>query len=131
MNFRTDTVLDTAMEAWCAGAELRARRDRYKRYTYGHQWNDPVTSPDGRVITEGELASESGRRPLTNNMIRQLIKCVTGNFRSRLHDSSLPMATPDSVPEEVAARNLLDELDCRMLEEFLISGSRLFHLEIK
>lgn len=109
--------LDVALEAWRGGALLRSRRDRYKRYTYGDQWSDVVETIDGGRVVEGELAMQSGKRPLTNNMIRQLVKCITGNFRSRMREEST-----STMSDEVASRNLIDELDCRMLEEFLISG---------
>lgn len=107
-----------AFEAWSAGAELRKRRCRAKNYTYGRQWSDKVRMPDGTWVEEEQNAiSATGRRPLTNNMIRQIVKCVIGNFRSTLsqeHD--------DTVANEVVKRNSLVELDCRLLEEFLISG---------
>lgn len=105
-----------ALEAWRDGYTLRRRRQRYKRYTYGDQWSDPATAADGSAVTEGDLASHNGQQPLTNNLIRQLVKCVIGNFRGS-------MTAPAPVPAaETAARNALDELDARMLEEFLISG---------
>lgn len=108
--------LSLALEAWREGAGLRARRTRYKRYTYGDQWSDPVTTADGRTVDEASLASRNGQHPLTNNLIRQLVKCVIGNFRNA-------MTAPEPAPaDETADRNALDELDCRMLEEFLISG---------
>ena len=37
--------LQLAHEAYLAGADLRERRCRYKRYTYGAQWDDPVVGP--------------------------------------------------------------------------------------
>ena len=108
--------LSLALEAWRDGYALRRRRQRYKRYTYGDQWSDPATAADGSAVTEGDLASHNGQQPLTNNLIRQLVKCVIGNFRGS-------MTAPSPVPAaETAARNALDELDARMLEEFLISG---------
>lgn len=109
--------LELAFQAWNACAPLREARARFKNYTYGRQWLDPVTTPEGTTLTEGELAANAGARPLTNNMIRQLVKCITGNFRS-----SLKTASENNPPTETARRNCLDELDCRMLEEFLISG---------
>lgn len=111
--------LQLAHAAYVAGNDLRERRRRYKRYTYGAQWDDPVVGPTGDVVTEGELAAANGNRPLTNNMIRQMVKCVVGNFRNGMHE---PMPEGVGVAEEVAVRNALDELDCRLLEEFLISG---------
>lgn len=108
--------LSLALEAWRDGATLRSRRARYKRYTYGDQWSDPATGRDGRITDEASLAAVNGQYPLTNNLIRQLVKCVIGNFRNS-------MESPAPVPgKETVSRNALDEMDCRMLEEFLISG---------
>ncbi len=114
------SIFNNALEAWQAGADLRTRRHRYKNYTYGRQWNDPTTDADHRGMTEFEVALFNGQTPQTNNLIRQLVKCVIGNFRSLITKND-PAA--DSLPDEqTAARNALTELDCRMLEEFLISG---------
>lgn len=113
--------IDIALKAWRDGDELRRRRIRYKDYTYGRQWNDLTTDAEGHTVTEGELASRSGSRPHCNNLIRQLVKCVIGNFRATLAEAD-PAAESAPVADEVSSRNLLTELDCRMLEEFLISG---------
>lgn len=113
--------LQAAYEAWRSGEELRSRRRRYKNYTYGRQWLDTVSTSRG-PMTEGEEVEKLGGRPMSNNMIRQLVKCITGNFRRRLMEGD---STGDSVaplPKEMRERNSLDELDCRLLEEFLISG---------
>ncbi len=114
----TDTtntaLLAAARDAWMAAAPLRAARHRCKRYTYGDQWADPA--PGGG--TEEQQALASGRRPLTNNLIRQLVKTVVGRFRSEAAEKK----SYDAPPGSPAARNELAELDSRMLEEFLISG---------
>lgn len=114
--------MELALQAWRDGREFRARRKRYKDYTYGRQWGDTVNdAAGGHRRTEGEEAARSGYRPHTNNLIRQLVKCVVGNFRSGLAEAD--PATETAAPDEATARrNALDELDCRMLEEFLISG---------
>lgn len=109
-------TLEAALCAWNKCADLRRRRQRYKQYTYGNQWNDLVTTPDGEVMTERQLATAKGKEPLTNNMIRQLVKSVVGRFRN----SRLKSSTPRN--HELYSRNQLDEIDSRMLEEFLISG---------
>ncbi len=51
---------------------------RLKRYTYGDQWSDPVRLPSGLTVSEGEAAGNGGERPMTNNLIRQLVKSVVG-----------------------------------------------------
>ena len=115
------TYLDMALEAWRDGDSLRSRRRRYKDYTFGRQWGDSVTDTSGRTVNEGDLAASTGFRPHTNNLIRQLVKCVVGNFRNNISDHD-PAGRHFKIDNDTARRNALTELDCRMLEEFLISG---------
>ncbi len=117
--------MDRGADAWMACAELRSRRERYKRFTYGRQWDDRVRDPDtGKVTTEREILSRDGRTPLTNNMIRQLVKCVVGRFRVYRQKS----ATMSRKLARLHIENELDELDCRLLEDFLISGAAIQRL---
>ncbi len=111
------TVLYAARDAWLAAADFRHRRERYKRYTYGDQWSDIVEDDRGRHVPEYDYISKSGRKPLTNNMIRQLVKTVIGRYRNACDEDGVY----DNSKAYVSA-NALAELDCRMLEEFLISG---------
>lgn len=117
----TDTiekyVLAAAREAYSAQCDLRRRRMRYKRFTYGDQWGDMVRDSRGALVREGDLMAAGGRQPLTNNLIRRLVKTIVGRWRtmaaeSRRYDD----------PALGAQLNSLAELDARMLEEFLISG---------
>lgn len=94
-----------AREAWLAGARLRDRRLRFKRYTFGDQWCDLVADGNGVLRREDELVKMINHHPATNNIIRPLVKTVTGYYRSRQKEGS---AT--------------GELDSRTFEEFLISG---------
>ncbi|MBD5320953.1 MAG: hypothetical protein HDS07_08730 [Bacteroides sp.] len=110
-----------AREAYDCLADLRQRRRRYKRYTYGDQWSDPADSRRVSSWTEADAARAQGQTPHTNNLLRQLVKCVIGNFRNSLLQPQGKDAAPKA-PDPVADRNLLTEMDCRMLEEFLISG---------
>lgn len=105
-------------DAWLEGAEFRRKRHRYIDFTYGRQWDDKVTNSRGERLTEGELAIRGGKSPLTNNVIRQMVKNITGRFRRRL-DSGEATSLLDKATR---MRNQTDELDARMLEEFLISG---------
>ena len=54
-------LLNAAREAWGRGHEMRARRERFKRFTYGDQWGDIVRAADGRYISEGRILEEHGR----------------------------------------------------------------------
>lgn len=113
-------ILSAALEAWLAGADFRAKRDRCKRYTYGDQWSDIVEDESGCPVAEYEYISRSGRKPLANNMIRQLVKTVIGRYRSSCDEKGIYRS--DRPELKFIADNALAELDCRMLEEFLISG---------
>jgi len=114
---RARLILETANSAWERMAPLRARRRRYCRFTYGDQWCDITRDHENRPITEEEEARRAGCKPLTNNLIRRMVKAVVGRFRmERLQN---PEATRRADPQNL---NRLDELDARTLEEFLISG---------
>lgn len=98
-------------------SDFRHNRERYKRFTYGDQWSDVVVEGD-RAMTARERSLSHGRRPMTNNMLRRLVKSVIGRYRYQRRDSRrLTGAAAD-----IYNVNNLDELDCRSLEEFLISG---------
>lgn len=112
-----EPLLAAAFRAWNAAAPFRAKRDRYKRFTYGDQWSDPVMGRDG-VITAAENAIRHGRRPMTNNLLRRLVKSVIGRYRYRRDEEDSRSPTLRHLYNE----NCLDEIDCRALEEFLISG---------
>lgn len=116
------STLKLAYEAWLNGAELRRRRSRYKRYTFGRQWDDATRDREGKYSTEGDAARLDGRTPMTNNLIRQLVKSVIGHFRYSVTGTGGSDPARPRPDEETAMRNSLTELDCRMLEEFLISG---------
>ena len=108
-------VLEAAHAAWTAWSGLRRRRKRNKDFTYGRQWGDITRDASGFPVTEGELSSSCGKEPLTNNLLRQLVKCVVGRFRKSIDDEK------KNGGDDYAA-NCVDEIDSRALEEFLISG---------
>lgn len=112
-------ILESAYKAWSAAEDFRSKRERHKNYAYGDQWCDPVRTPAGKIVREDELISRSGCKPLSNNLIRQLVKAVVGRWRSQTAADGM-YSRPDIA--DIAARNGLAELDSRMLEEFLISG---------
>ena len=140
-------VLDAALKAWISWGEIRRRRRRNKDFTYGRQWGDLVKDDNGQWIAEGDLLARCGKEPLTNNMLRQLIKCVVGRFRKSVADEAKAVERVlsrgkekkglrmfaagcivgiNDTPERRAAAtykvNCIEELDARSLEEFLISG---------
>ena len=115
---KNTAVLHAAYASWMAGAQLRQQRQRNKRFTYGDQWGDTTLGTDGRTITERERFTDNGQAPLTNNLLRGLVKTIVGRFRNE----HLQTPPADEKLRAAATFNQLDELDSRALEEFLIAG---------
>lgn len=111
-------LITVAHAAWSAGGAVRARRERFKRFTYGDQWGDPAEPGHAFGASEGEVLARAGRKPLTNNLIRRLVKTVVGRYRTMCSENG----RYDTAPGSLAVVNDLPELDSRLLEEFLISG---------
>lgn len=107
-------IMETVRRCHDRLAPFRLARQRFKRFTYGRQWDDTMLTPDGSRVTEGEYAGLNGRVPLTNNMIHRVVKTIIGHYRTSV-------AAEHPAPK-AAAFNRLDELDARMLEEYLVSG---------
>lgn len=118
---RNRRVLEEAHAAWTRMAPLRERRQRYVRYTYGDQWSDPVRDRSGKWIQERQQLTVGGREPLSNNLIRRMVKAVVGRYRMNAEGDGPNTPQPTAHPT-VRSLNCLDELDARTLEEFLISG---------
>lgn len=116
-------MLSSAQLAWESCAPVRDTRRRLKRFTYGRQWDDITYDAFGNRLTERDHAINSGRRPITNNLLRSLVKSVVGRFRKDLIAARTDKESLASDPiADIRAANFLDELDSRALEEFLISG---------
>lgn len=112
-------VLEEVVRAWRGGAEIRARRRRLMLHTYGEQWSDRTFTAEGRAVSEFDKAVMSGMRPLTNNLLRALVKSVVGRFRFNVAQAGAPA---DETLSRLHSVNFLPELDARALEEYLISG---------
>ncbi len=124
-------VLLQAQRAWEGIDHFRQRRKRNRDYTFGRQWNDVIKLPDGRTLSEEQYIREQGKVPLKNNLIRQMVKAVLGQFRS---NQTQPVCVARDRQEQALGElmseavqyayqhNRLQELDSRTMEEFLISG---------
>lgn len=115
-------VLAAAHRAWADGSKLRQSRLRNKNFTYGRQLDDLVTLPDGTVATERDAILASGKEPLTNNLMRQLVKSVVGRFRQINTERISKIAESNPALFKFYQNNHLAEMDARSIEEFLISG---------
>ena len=115
-------ILRAAYDAWQAAAGLRQSRARNKRFTYGDQWGDVTRDNYGALVTDYERYSTDGSVPVTNNLLRQLVKTVVGRFRAQYLHQGAKVDSEQGVTNLDDNVSALDELDSRALEEFLISG---------
>lgn len=123
-------LLEQASNCWKGLEDFRKERERCKRYTYGDQWGDSV-EVDGRSVREEEFIRQQGNMPLTNNLIRRLVRNVLGVFRSQW---SMPKCNSRDIGEGLYVAtmqkllnynfdiNMMEEVYSRTMEEFLISG---------
>lgn len=135
MNRKDMALLFEARNYWDRLGGFRQTRNRCKRYCYGDQWGDQIMV-DGRLMREEHYIRSQGSEPLKNNLIRRLVKHVLGLYRAQeqpgsdrkndaVSDSAASPAAKDEMTallQAVRRENCADELDIRMLEEFLISG---------
>lgn len=124
-------LLNSAMQCWSDLTTFRRDRERCKRYTYGDQWGDLMETGDGELIREEEFIRRQGNLPLKNNLIHRLVRNVLGVFRNNWESPKCEDAYLQQMPEGAIIQKLLDhnmevnqleELYCRTMEEFLISG---------
>lgn len=115
-------LIRRAMRAWEDAGGLRATRRRLKAFAYGRQWGDTVITPDGRRLTEEERAREEGRTPVTNNIIRRMVKSIIGHYRHLAAVEHAPAQEGEGTGDTPAAFSDFCERDARALEELLISG---------
>lgn len=123
-------VLLAAQKAWDCMKKFREDRARNKKYCFGDQWSDMVEYC-GKMISEEEYIRMQGNIPLKNNLIRRLVKTVTGVYRNqnktyvctaRDREEQKLGETMTVLLERNYDVNKKKELDARMFEEFLISG---------
>lgn len=127
---RAEDVIWQAKMCWDSLYKFREERERCLRYTYGDQWGDKIMR-DNECISEKEDIMARGDVPLTNNLIRRLVRTVVGVYRNQ---GKIPACTAVDRDEQslgdmmsVALQvnwknNVKKELDARGFEEYLISG---------
>lgn len=131
-NRRAFNLVLEAQHHWDNMARFRKDRQRVKNYVYGKQWGDIIKdSDDGKWKTEEEYIREQGNEPLTNNLMRRLVRNVLGVYRSQQKE---PTCTARDRDEQKFGETMSTILQCNMqlnrmnevyprtMEEFLISG---------
>jgi hypothetical protein len=109
------------------------RRRRSRKYLRGDQWSEYITDPDdsSTTIKEEDYIKNSGKLPLKQNLIRNMVKNLIGQFRQDQTKSLIFARDRDEAQmSEVLTMTLnaahdnneTAELDARNFEEFLLSG---------
>ncbi len=127
---RAYDVLMMAQQYWNNMARFRRDRERNKRYTYGDQWDDTI-EVDGCRMTEEQYIQSVGNVPLKNNLIRRLVRNVTGVYRSqskepictaRDRDEQGLSDTMSTVLQYNMQLNRMNELYARTMEDYMIGA---------
>lgn len=126
-------LLEKCRNDWEGLQNFRDRRRRAREYVRGNQWGDIITDPDtGLDITEEDYIKKQGKVPLKQNVVRQLMKNLLGQFRqnvtkaivlSRQSGKGMEAEMMSYALEYVHQVNQTPELDARVFEEYGISGA--------
>lgn len=123
-------VLMEAQYCWDQMDRFRHERERNKRYTFGDQWGDKI-KVDGKWQTEEDYIKSEGNVPLKNNLLRKLVRNVNGVWRNQANE---PICIARDRQEQKLGEtmstvlqcnfqlNQMEEMQSRLIEEFLISG---------
>lgn len=130
---RPSRAYDVLLEAktyWDNMASFRRERQRCKDYNFGRQWDDMI-EVDGVRMTEEKYIQSMGNVALKNNLIRRLVRNVTGVHRSqdkeptcvaRDRDEQKEAETLSTILQYNMQTNRMNELYARTMEEYLIGG---------
>jgi len=112
-------------------SDFRRRRKRARLYLRGKQWSDLIEDDNGDIVTEELYIKSRGKVPLKQNVIRQLMKSILGQYRTnksktvviaRQDDKSKLGEMLTNALQSAQYNNSLAELDARNAEEFFLSG---------
>lgn len=125
-------LLEQCRLDWDSLYDFRRRRLRSRKYYQGDQWHELMLSETGRIITEKEYINSQGKPAFVQNIIRQIVRNMLGQYRTNPSQSIVySMDRSKSSQADVmgvtldAALNLNNttELDAACLEEFILSGA--------
>lgn len=130
---RNDGVLTDAYNAWKNLDRFRATARRYKDFVFGDQWGDLVKTRGGRFKTERQTIIDQGNAPLSNNILRGLMRSISGLYYSQPTEPVCQTIYPDSEREARASvmtaairdwysEEEVKELDGNIINEYGIAG---------
>ena len=124
-------LLERCSQYWSSLEDFRDRRERSRKYERGDQWFEKVRDEDGNWTTEEDIILSEGRLALKQNVIRQLVKNLLGQYRTNPAKSVVNSRTREdaSLSEMMtnalqAAKdlNMTTEVDAQQFHEHLLSG---------
>ncbi len=117
---------------WDNLRDFRDRRRRARRYQRGDQWGDLIFNVDeNKWMKEEDYIRTQGKVPLKQNVIRQLIKNLQGQYRrnptrtivyARNREDSEVSEMMSNAIQTVHDLNNVSQLDPAALMEFALSG---------
>ena len=119
-----------AQRCWDGMDKFRKDRQRCKDYTYGKQWGDKIVV-DGVTMTEEEYIRSQGSVPMSQNLIRRLVRNVIGVFRNQNKEPNVKARDRDEQTYGEVTSTLLQynmqlnkkgTLNAKQLEDALIGG---------
>lgn len=128
-------LLERCRRAWESLSEFRVRRKKMVRYYWNDQWHEKIKHPEtGKFVREDEYMKEKGKIPFVQNIVRQIIKNLIGQYRNNPSKSIVVARSKEDAEasemmtnalQAVKQINVAKELDARNYEEKLISGANI------
>ena len=124
-------VLEQCRQYYDSLSEFRSRRRTARKYHRGDQWHELVVNDEGETVTEETYIKERGKIPFKQNVIRQLMRSLLGQYRTNTSKTMVIARKKDDAKRSEMLTNALQtaqkinvvkELDARNMEEFLLSG---------
>lgn len=125
-------LLEQCRQDWDSLYDFRKRRLRSRKYYQGDQWHELIVGPNGRAISEENHIKSQGKIPFKQNIIRQIVRNMLGQYRTNPSQSIVYAADNSksaqadimgAALESALTLNNTVELDAAALEEFILSGA--------
>jgi len=125
--------LDNAFYYWDKLLPFRERRKKCRDFYIGEHWNETMTDPNtGETISLDEFIRSQNMIPIKQNMIRQHIKNLIGQYiendfksivTARNREDQQISEMMSKTLEAALSANDIKMLDQSVIEEFFISGA--------
>lgn len=124
-------LLEQCRLDWESLYDYRKRRLRSRKYAQGDQWHELMVDARGRTIKEEEYIMAQGKVPFKQNIIRQIVRNMLGQYRTNPSQSIVYSMDREKAGKADIMGATLDaalglnnttELDAASLEEFILSG---------